>query len=141
VKEEAVSHVTLAGDIDGEYVVEEQLPDGRLVLRPDTSVEAIRRRTGSRPMSAEEFDMHFGHLPTDARVTHAAELPAELLERGDMEAESHVMVERGAGRLGVRRLTVAEKLAVQDQTGESVVFTSTDEFLASLDALADDAPQ
>jgi hypothetical protein len=34
------------GDVDGEYVVDEELPDGRLVIRADTSAEAIRRRAG-----------------------------------------------------------------------------------------------
>ena len=59
------SHVTLRGDIAGEYVVEDRRPDGRLVLAPDTSIGAIRRRLGTQPMSAEEFGRHFGDLPTD----------------------------------------------------------------------------
>lgn len=49
-------HVTLAGDLTGEYLVEEQLPDGRLVIRPDTSAAAMRRRLGGRPLTAEEFE-------------------------------------------------------------------------------------
>jgi len=59
------AHVTLSGDIAGEYVVEDQRPDGRLVLAPDLSVKAILARHGERPMSAEEFERHFGDLPTD----------------------------------------------------------------------------
>lgn len=59
------AHVTLAGDLNGDYVVDETLGDGRLVIRPDTSAEAIRRRQGLEPISVEEFEQHFGHLPTD----------------------------------------------------------------------------
>ncbi len=61
------AHVTLSGDIAGEYVVEDQRPDGRLVLvpDPDLSVDAILARHGAKPMSAEDFERHFGDLPTD----------------------------------------------------------------------------
>jgi hypothetical protein len=60
------AHVKLAGDLTGDYVVDEMLDDGRLVIRPDTSAKAIRGRQGLEPISAEEFDRHFGHLPTDS---------------------------------------------------------------------------
>ena len=46
-------------------MLEERLEDGRLALCPDTSVAAIFRRVGGRPMTPEEFERHFGHLPTD----------------------------------------------------------------------------
>ncbi len=59
------AHVTLAGDLNGDYVVDERLADGRLVIRPDTSAQAIRRRLGLEPVSPEVFEQHFGHLPTD----------------------------------------------------------------------------
>ena len=59
------AHVTLAGDLSGDYVVDERLGDGRLVIRPDTSAEAINRRLGVEPISPAEFEQHFGHLPTD----------------------------------------------------------------------------
>jgi hypothetical protein len=48
------AHVTLSGDIAGEYVVEDRRPDGRLVLVPDTSIEAIRKRLKTRAMTPEE---------------------------------------------------------------------------------------
>jgi hypothetical protein len=35
------------------------------VFRPDLSAEAINRRLGLEPVSAEVFEQHFGHLPTD----------------------------------------------------------------------------
>lgn len=59
------AHVTLAGDLNGDYVVDGTLGDGRLVIRPDASAEAINRRLGVSPISAKEFEQHFGHLPTD----------------------------------------------------------------------------
>jgi len=59
------AHVTLSGDIAGEYVVEDRCADGRLILVPDLSVQAILARHGERPMSAENFERHFGDLPTD----------------------------------------------------------------------------
>lgn len=60
-----VVRTALTGDVNGEYVVDEILADGRLVVRPDTSAEAIYRRQRSRPVTAEEFEQHFGDLPTD----------------------------------------------------------------------------
>lgn len=59
------THVTLAGDLSGDYLVEEILDDGRLVIRPDTSAEAIHRRLGVEPVSREEFERELGHLPQD----------------------------------------------------------------------------
>ena len=47
-------HVTLSGDRAGEYVIEEERPDGRLVLVRDTGITAIRKRQGTRAMTAEE---------------------------------------------------------------------------------------
>jgi hypothetical protein len=59
------AHVTLAGDLSGEYLVEEVLEDGRLVIRPDTSADAIRRRLGVESVSPEEFEREFGQLSQD----------------------------------------------------------------------------
>lgn len=53
------------GDVDGDWIVDEELSDGRLVIRPDTSAAAIRRRTGLEQISSDEFAEHFGHLPID----------------------------------------------------------------------------
>ncbi len=58
-------HAGWRSDLNGEYVVDEVLDDGRLVIRPDTSAAAIHRRQWLEPISAEEFDRHFGNLPTD----------------------------------------------------------------------------
>ncbi len=51
---------------DRPYVVEDALPDGRLVLRPDTSIDAVRKRVGTEPMGPEQFQQTFGHLPADS---------------------------------------------------------------------------
>jgi hypothetical protein len=59
------AHVKLSGELSGEYVVEDVLEDGRVVLRPDTSAEAIRLRGGLEPVTDQEFDRAFGHLPSD----------------------------------------------------------------------------
>lgn len=59
------AHVTLSGDLSGDYVVEDRRPDGRIVLRPDLSVKAMLSRHRERELSPEEFEQHFGELPTD----------------------------------------------------------------------------
>jgi hypothetical protein len=60
------AHVTLSGDIVGDYVVEDRRSDGTLMLVPDTGIDAIRKRLGTEPMNAEEFEHYFGDLPTDS---------------------------------------------------------------------------
>lgn len=57
--------MTLSGDLSGDYVVEDQRPDGRVVLRPDLSVKAMLSRHGVRELTPDEFERHFGELPTD----------------------------------------------------------------------------
>jgi hypothetical protein len=51
-------------------MTEEEAAEVRLIYAPDwpskmTSIEEIRKRTGTTPMSPEDFDRHFGSLPTD----------------------------------------------------------------------------
>jgi len=48
----------------GDYIVAERHPDGSVVLAPDTSIDAIRTRLGTKPMTPEEFKEHFGDLPS-----------------------------------------------------------------------------
>jgi hypothetical protein len=57
----AQQHVTLSGDRAGEYVIEEERPDGRLVLVPDpddpyptVTWAAILERSGGRELTPEE---------------------------------------------------------------------------------------
>jgi hypothetical protein len=59
----AQPHVTLSGDIEGEYVVEDRRPDGRLSLAP--AYPASKPKYGGRRATPEEFELHFGDLPTD----------------------------------------------------------------------------
>lgn len=59
------AHVTLTGDLSGDYVVEDRRPDGRVLLRPDLSVKAMLAHHGERKLTPEEFEQHFGQLPTD----------------------------------------------------------------------------
>lgn len=42
-------HVKLSGDYEGPYVVEEARSDGRLLVAPDTSAQAIMDRLGHQP--------------------------------------------------------------------------------------------
>ncbi len=51
--------------VAGEYLLDERLEDGRLILRPDSSAQAIERRLGVRGASEEEFERHFGELPVN----------------------------------------------------------------------------
>ncbi len=59
------THVTLTGDLSGDYVVEDRRADGRVLLRPDLSEKAMLARHGERKLNPEEFEQHFGQLPTD----------------------------------------------------------------------------
>jgi hypothetical protein len=52
--------------LEGEYIVAERDADGSVLLARDTSAAAIERRLGVERASREEFDRHFGGLPTDA---------------------------------------------------------------------------
>jgi hypothetical protein len=54
------AHVTLSGDIAGDYLVVDQRPDGELRLVPDTSAEAILRRLGHAPATLAEFEAEYG---------------------------------------------------------------------------------
>lgn len=53
-------HVKLSGDIEGPYVVEETRSDGRLVISPDTSAQAIMDRLGHEPATLAEFEAEYG---------------------------------------------------------------------------------
>jgi len=63
-------HVTLTGDVAGEYLIREERPDGTLVLAPETAAQASLRRLGARAATPAEFDAfvaeHSGQLlPSD----------------------------------------------------------------------------
>jgi hypothetical protein len=51
-------------------MTEEEAAQVKLIFAPEwpsraTSMEEIRKRTDTQPMGAENFDRHFGSLPTD----------------------------------------------------------------------------
>ena len=46
--------IKLADSDSGWYVIEERLEDGRVILRPETEVEAMHRENGSRPATNDE---------------------------------------------------------------------------------------
>ena len=51
-------------------MTEEEAAQVKLIFAPEwpskaTSIEEIRKRAGTKPMGAEDFDRHFGSLPTD----------------------------------------------------------------------------
>lgn len=57
---ERAAHVKLSGDLSGDYVVVDERDDGSLVLAPDTSMDAIRRRHSAVPATLEEFEAEYG---------------------------------------------------------------------------------
>lgn len=52
---DAARHLTVIGEHAGEYVIDEQLADGRLVIRPQPYPSVIPDRPG-RPLTGQEFD-------------------------------------------------------------------------------------
>lgn len=51
-------------------MTEEEAAEVKLIYAPDwpsraTLIEEIRKRSGTTPMSSEDFERHFGSLPTD----------------------------------------------------------------------------
>jgi hypothetical protein len=46
--------------VAGDYVVAERHADGSLLLEPDTSIEAIRRRHNLKPATLAEFEAAYG---------------------------------------------------------------------------------
>ncbi|HEY3760071.1 MAG TPA: hypothetical protein VGL37_09935 [Solirubrobacteraceae bacterium] len=56
-------HVTLAGDLNGDYLIEQELPDGRLLLRPNPT-QPLAAFAG-RPATPQEFQQLLAGLSTD----------------------------------------------------------------------------
>jgi hypothetical protein len=59
---ERAEHVTLSGDVSGDYVVVEKHDDGSLLVKPDTSMTAIRRRLDATPATLDEFVAEYGPI-------------------------------------------------------------------------------
>lgn len=60
--------VILNGEMSGDYIVDEVVEDGRIVLRPDTKAAAIRQRAGLEPVTDDEFERAFGHVPSNGEA-------------------------------------------------------------------------
>ena len=60
VESERVLRVTLTGDRSGDYVIVDEREDGLLILAPDTSMAAVRRRHGLEPATLTEFEAKYG---------------------------------------------------------------------------------
>lgn len=52
--------VELGGYLEGYYIVDEQRPDGSVVLRRETEMEETMRRHGLEPATLEEFEAEYG---------------------------------------------------------------------------------
>ena len=53
-----------------DQMTDEEAAEVKLIFAPDwpskaTAIEEIRKRTGTSPIDSEEFDRHFGSLPSD----------------------------------------------------------------------------
>lgn len=59
---ERATHVTLSGDVSGDYVVVEKRDDGSLLVAPDTSANAILRRHNMTRATLEEFEAEYGSI-------------------------------------------------------------------------------
>jgi hypothetical protein len=77
-----------------EELVDEELPDERLVIRADTSAAAIRRRAGLEEISADDFAEHFGQAGSGAT---AATVGSICSSRSRRTSASSVCAPAGAG--------------------------------------------
>jgi hypothetical protein len=74
-------HVTLSGNIVGEYIVKDRRPNGALTLVPDTYPAVVPEYDG-RPATAEEFAAHRrGYRPasSSAATPRPETAPANLV--------------------------------------------------------------
>jgi hypothetical protein len=72
---EPARDLTVTGDLAGEYSGDEELPDGSLAIRADTSAAAIRRRAGLEQISADGSASTSVGCPLTARGLTDARLP------------------------------------------------------------------
>lgn len=53
---EQIIELTIGESPSTRYVIEQELDDGRVVLRPQTELERMHQKHGSRPLTQHEFD-------------------------------------------------------------------------------------
>jgi hypothetical protein len=64
--QKAMTYVTLSGGKTGRYVVRKEQKDGKLLLEPDTSAQAMLKRHGLKRSSHKKFaGQHVPLLPPD----------------------------------------------------------------------------
>ncbi len=51
----ATRRLTIVGDLAGEYVVDEELPDGRLLIRPEAAYPLVLTPGTGRALTDAEF--------------------------------------------------------------------------------------
>lgn len=57
--------IDVHGGLEGRYVVEEQRPDGALLIRPDLGVASILARHGEQQLTDGDLPDWVRELPTD----------------------------------------------------------------------------
>jgi hypothetical protein len=50
-----IAHITVSGDLQGDFVVTEEQPGGKFVIERDTSWKAVQARAGAREATDAEF--------------------------------------------------------------------------------------
>ncbi len=61
------AHVTLSGDRSGDYLVEDEMPDGPLVLRPEPAYPSLIPARNGRAATPEERERILGALTSDGQ--------------------------------------------------------------------------
>lgn len=99
VEPDRLLRVTLPGDRYGDYVIVDEREDGSLVLAPDTSMAAIRRRHCFAPATLAEFEANTARCslqtekvaPTSGLVSAGRRTPAisPTGKRGRCRSPSH----------------------------------------------------
>ncbi len=62
---EPLTVLDLHGDLEGQYVLQEQRPDGSLVIRPEPTLTDALADQGERRVPAGEMPDWFQTLPSD----------------------------------------------------------------------------
>lgn len=58
----ALGHVTVTGDVNGEYGIVEKHDDGTLVVKPEPPIAAWYREIGATPVGEAELEAEAGPL-------------------------------------------------------------------------------
>ncbi len=50
-----IAHITVSGDLEGDFVVTEEQPGGKFVIERDISWKAVQARAGARELTEQEW--------------------------------------------------------------------------------------